>query len=315
MQQLSSTSTAKIHSIGVYLPAERVSNLSRAEEFAVTRPFLERKIGILERAVKKQEETTSDLCVKAYQDLTGDTPIDLTQIQLLAVVTQNPDMKMPHTAAIMHQKLGLSRHCMTFDIGQACAGYTHALTILSALMERLHLDHALLFTCDPYSEIIDPHDKNTALLFGDAATVSYLTNAGTGYRVVDADYGTVPDSAMAAYCRETVVMNGMEIFNNAVREAPQSIKTVLTRNALTIADIDLLLLHQGSKTVVDYIKQLLAIPSEKAPFAIQLYGNTSSSSIPLLFKEPLRQKQHQRVLLSAFGAGFSWGSCLLELTL
>lgn len=315
MRQLSSTSTIKIHSIGVYLPIDRASNLNRAEEFAVTHTFLEEKLGVIERAVKGKEETTSDLCIKAFQDLNREGTVDLAQIQLLAVVTQNPDLKIPYTAAIVHQKLGLHKHCMTFDIGQGCAGYVHALTIFSALMERLQLHHALLFTCDPYSEIINPHDKNTALLFGDAATVSYLTTTGTGYHMIDADFGTAPNSYTCLQCHDTLVMDGRAVFNHAVREAPQSIKTLLLRNALTIADVDLLLLHQGSKTVVDYIKQSVAVPAEKAPFAMQMYGNTVSSSIPLLFQEAVRQQQHRRVLLSGFGVGFSWGSCLLELTL
>lgn len=306
------TSTIKLHSIGVYLPEARASNLARAEEFGVTEAFLADKLGVLERAVKQKEETTSDLCVKAFQDLNPASPIDLAQVQLLAVVTQNPDLKIPYTAAIVHQKLGLPRHCMTFDIGQGCAGYTHALAIFQGLMTSLQLDHALLFTCDPYSEIIDSRDKNTALLFGDAATVSYLTRTGPGYVCLDADFGTTPNSYPCLQCRETLTMDGREVFTNAVREVPQSIRTLLARNGLTLADIDLVLLHQGSKTVVDYLKQSLAIPPDKAPFAIQGYGNTVSSSIPLLFKTYARQQTHRRVLLCGFGVGFSWGSCLLE---
>jgi 3-oxoacyl-[acyl-carrier-protein] synthase III len=307
-------SPVKLQSIGVYLPSGRSSNLACTEKFGVTRFFLEEKLGVVERAVKKEEETTSDLCISAFQALQGEQPIDLQQIQLVVVVTQNPDMKIPYTAAIVHQKLGVSKSCMTFDIGQGCAGYTHALTLCTALMERLHFDHALLFTCDPYSNIVDPHDKDTALLFGDAASVSYLARNGAGYQLLDADFGTAPNSYACLQCQDTLTMDGREVFTHAVREAPKSIQNVLTRNQLTLADIDLFLLHQGSKKVVEYIQKTLAIPAEKAPFAIQHYGNTVSSSIPLLLQEPLRQKQHPRVLLSGFGVGFSWGSCLLEFT-
>ncbi|MFN8488415.1 MAG: ketoacyl-ACP synthase III [Caldilineaceae bacterium] len=314
MSEQSSSPTIRLHSIGVYLPVDRESNLARAEEFSVTRLFLEEKLGVLERAVKKQEETTSDLCLKAFQDLRMNNAVDVEQIQLLAVVTQNPDMKIPYTAAIVHQKLGLSKHCMTFDIGQGCAGYTHALTIFIALMEKLQLEHALLFTCDPYSEIVDRRDKNTALLFGDAASVSYLTTVGPGYRLLDTDFGTAPHSYTCLQCQDVLTMDGREVFTHAVREAPQSIHRLLARNELTVADIDLFLLHQGSKTVVDYLRQSLDIAPEKAPFAMQMYGNTISSSIPLLFKQPVCQQQHRKVLLSGFGVGFSWGSCLVELT-
>lgn len=127
MREKISASTVNLQSIGVYLPSERASNLACTEKFGVTRFFLEEKLGVVERAVKKKEETTSDLCLNAFQSLQGEHPIDLQQIQLIAVVTQNPDMKIPYTAAIVHQKLGGSKSCMTFDIGQGCAGYTHAL--------------------------------------------------------------------------------------------------------------------------------------------------------------------------------------------
>jgi 3-oxoacyl-[acyl-carrier-protein] synthase-3 len=314
MREKVSSPIVKLQSIGVYLPTDRLSNLARAEEFGVTSFFLEEKLGVMERAVKKKAEATSDLCLSAFHDLTLASAINLEQIQLVAVVTQNPDMKIPYTAAIVHKKLGLSKGCMTFDIGQGCAGYTHALTIFTALMERLHFDYALLFTCDPYSTIVDEHDKNTALLFGDAATVSYFSRTGPGYRLLDADFGTAPDSYTCLQCQETLTMDGREVFSHAVREAPQSIQTLLTRNHLTMADIDLLLLHQGSKMVVDYIRQTVAVSAEKAPFAMQSYGNTVSSSIPLLFQQPLRQKEPQKVIFSGFGVGFSWGSCLLELT-
>jgi 3-oxoacyl-[acyl-carrier-protein] synthase-3 len=283
-------------------------------DFAITRNFLEDKIGVLERAVKQKGETSSDLCVKAFQDLQTDTNVDLAKIQLLAVVTQNPDLRIPHTAAIVHQKLGLGTHCMTFDISQACSGYIHALLIFKGLMETLHLDHALLFTSDPYSDIIDSRDRNTALLFGDAATVSYLTRTGAGYVITDAHFGTVPGSCTCAQCADFLALNGREVFSHAVREVPKSVQTLLDRNTATLADIDLFLLHQGSKLVVDYIKQTLAIPPEKAPVDILHYGNTASSSIPLLFQQPLRQQTHRKVICSGFGAGFSWGSCLLELS-
>lgn len=314
MREQPENSTVKIHSIGTYIAEDRESNLEKMDQFGITPTFIEEKLGVVERAVKKKEERASDLCIKAFEDLNAEHTIDPEQIQLLCVVTQNPDFKIPYTAAIVHQKLGLSKHCMTFDIGQGCSGYTHALTVLDALMASLQLDHALLFTCDPYSEIVDRNDKNTALLFGDAATVSYLTRGDRGYVLVDSDFGTVPDSYTCLQCSDSLVMDGRAVFTNAVNEVPKSIRALLGRNQLTLDDIDLVLLHQGSKLVVEYIKKMLSVAPEKAPFAIERYGNTISSSIPLLFKAPLQQQQHQHVILSGFGVGFSWGSCLIELS-
>ena len=313
MIKQSSASTVRLRSIGVYLPADRESNLERLDKFGITHQFLENKLGVIERAIKQSDEKTSDLCVKAFQDLNADGEINLDDIQLLSVVTQNPDRKIPHVSAIVHQKLGLSKHCMTFDISQGCAGYTHAMAILSTFMERFGLEHALLFTCDPYSEIIDRNDKNTSLLFGDAASASYFTQTGSGYRLVDATFGTSPNTTTCLQCHDVFEMDGREVFMNAVREVPKSINNLLSRHGLSIEDIDLILLHQGSKYVVDYINQILRVTDKKSPFQIQQYGNTVSSSIPLMLQEPLTQKNHRRVILSGFGVGFSWGSCLMEL--
>ena len=312
--QQTTAAPIKIQAIGAYLPENRESNVARMADFALTTTFLEEKLGVMERAIKQPDEQTSDLCCKAFADLQAHAPIDLSKIQVVTVVTQNPDLKIPYTAAILHQKLGLGKQCMTFDIAQGCAGYTHALAVLSGLMTSLHLDHALLFTCDPYSTIIDRNDKNTALLFGDGATVSYLSRTGPGYALVQADFGTVPGSAACLQCRESFEMEGRTVFNNAVREVPPSIESVLARAALSADAIDLYLLHQASKLVVDYIRQSLAIPVEKAPFAIRGYGNTVSSSIPLLLKPVVQQKTHQRLILSGFGVGFSWGTCLIALS-
>lgn len=307
-----SVAAARICTIGIYLPPNRQSNLERLEKFGITHEFLENKLGVIERAIKSSTETTSMLCVKAFEDLNSEVQINVDEIQLLCVVTQNPDQKIPHTAAIVHQKLGLSKYCMTFDISQGCAGYTHAIAIISTFIEKFELDHALLFTCDPYSDIINRNDKNTALLFGDGASVSYLTRKGPGYRVVDADFGTAPESYLCLQCQDFLEMDGREVFSQAVREVPESIHRLLEKNELSLEEIDLILLHQGSKFVVDYINHTLCISNSKSPFSIQQYGNTVSSSIPMMLKKPLAEKKVRRILLSGFGVGFSWGSCLLE---
>jgi 3-oxoacyl-[acyl-carrier-protein] synthase-3 len=278
--------------------------------------FLSTKLGINTRAIKEPDENTSDLCVKAFSDLAAQHEISRSDIQLCCVVTQNPDRNIPHTSAIVHEKLGLSRDCMTFDISQGCAGYACGITIAGAVMERLKLDRALLFTCDPYSKIVSPDDKNTALIFGDAATVSYLKRDGAGYALVDGKFGTAPASTTCLSSNgvpNSLKMDGMAVLMNATREVPASIRELLEHNGKTYDDIDLFLLHPGSKRVVDLIRRELQIDEAKVPFEIGSYGNTISSSIPLMLKRQVVRKEHQRLVLSGFGVGFSWGSCLVEL--
>jgi len=189
-------------------------------------------------------------------------------------------------------------------------------------MASLDLRSALLFTCDPYSKIINPADKNTALIFGDGATVTHLACNLPGYALVDANFGTEPGSAECLIAngpanegavRPTLQMNGTAVLMHATRAVPASISALLAKSGRKLDDVDLFLLHPGSKRVVDLIKKSLKLPDTKVPFEIESYGNTVSSSIPLMLQQPVLEKQHARLVLSGFGVGFSWGSCLIEL--
>lgn len=318
-----SSPEVRITAIGSYIPAHRASNLDRLPAFGLGAEFLSTKLGIMARALKDPEEETSDLCVKAFADLGAQRSIAPEDVDICCVVTQNPDFSIPHTAAIVHQKLGLSRSCMTFDLSQGCAGYVHGLAIVSSLMERLGLGNALLFTSDPYSKVVDPEDKQTALIFGDAASVSYLSRRGVGYALVDGSFGTEPGTSSCLVTsgdpkeevnfRRTLKMDGTAVLFHASHEVPGSIRALLEKNGRTLADVDLFLLHPGSKRVVDVIKKDLSLDEAKVPFEIAEYGNTISSSIPLMLKQHVIAKKFPRLLLSGFGVGFSWGTCLIEL--
>lgn len=309
----SSATKVRIAAIGSYVPQRRESNVDQLAAFELGPEFLYSKIGVSTRAVKEPEETVSDLCMKAFSDLTAQMTITRSDIQLCCVVTQNPDFNIPHTAAVLHQRLELSRSCMTFDVSQGCAGFTVGVTLVISVMERLGLDHALLFTCDPYSKIVDRHDKNTAFIFGDAATVSYLCRSGAGYALIDASFGTAPGTAACLTSSGVLKMDGMEVLMNATREVPVSIRNLLANADMTVEDVDLFLLHPGSRRVVELLTRALGVEPARIPFEIAEYGNTVSSSIPLMLKRQVSQRRCRRLLLSGFGVGFSWGTCLVEL--
>ena len=118
---------------------------------------------------------------------------------------------------------------------------------------------------------------------------------------------------MAATPRRTLEMDGTAVLFHASHEVPRSIRALLEKNGKTFADVDLFLLHPGSKRVVDIIKKDLSLSDAKVPFEIAEYGNTISSSIPLMLKQHVIQKKLHRLVLSGFGVGFSWGTCLVEL--
>ena len=304
----------RITAIGTYIPDKRVPNADKLAAFGLAPDFLQKKLGVFAHAEKASDEDTSDLCVKAFGDLVTRSNITLPDVELCCVVTQNPDRNIPHTAAIVHEKLGLSRQCMTFDISQGCAGFVHAIALVSSQMERYGQDNALVFTCDPYSKVVDPSDKGTALIFGDAASVTLVRRGGDGYSVIDARFGTEPNTTSCLHTGHGALkMDGASVLFHAVHQVPTSIRSLLEKNGHTIDDVNLFLLHPGSKRVVDMIQKELGLDGSKVPFEIADIGNTVSSSIPLVLQQHVDQKKHQLLVLSGFGVGFSWGTCLLQL--
>lgn len=208
----------RVAGIGVHIPPSRQPNLPLLPGFGVDEEFMQRRIGVTTRAIKAPDQKTSDLCIQAFNDLARKVPgLDTDAIEMICLVTQNPDSRIPHTSAVIHQSLNLPASCMTFDISQGCAGFPHALAVATSLAERFAFDNALIFTCDPYSTIVDPSDRDTALLFGDAATVTFLDRAGPGFRLVDAAFGTRPGSAAVLRYEGRLVMEGREVFLNAAR--------------------------------------------------------------------------------------------------
>ena len=310
--QMTDNMQVRIRSIGCYLPDRRESNYEKAERVGFDREFLENKLGVVSRSVKEPNETTSDLGIRAFEALRENSNLPVDEIQLLVVVTQHPDFKVPHMAALIHNRLGLGKHCMTFDISQGCAGYCYAVTIVTAVMDAAKLDHGVLITSDPYSDKVDEDDKDVSLLFGDAATATHFARDRAGYRLLDSSFGTLPDSYRCLFFDGRLQMDGGAVFKHAVQEVPPNIEALLQRNNLAKDDVDLFLLHQGSKYLVEYISRWMRVPAEKAPYEAAEYGNTVSSSIPLMLQKHVAKPVLETIVLSGFGVGFSWGSNILK---
>ncbi|MFP3958611.1 MAG: hypothetical protein ACLFUX_00435, partial [Spirochaetaceae bacterium] len=132
-------------------------------------------IGIHRTSVKDDDEECSDMCVKAWSALQKKVPFDPDDIEVVIVATQNSDIRMPHGAAYVHGKLGLKPSCATFDISLGCSGFVYGLSVITSFMKQNRMTKGVLLTSDPYSKMVDPEDRNTTLLFGDAATASLIS--------------------------------------------------------------------------------------------------------------------------------------------
>lgn len=306
----------KIAQVGTYLPATIRSNEEKAAKFGYDPHFLHEKLGFASIAVRAEEETTLDMCLQAFRDLQRKTDLDVRDIQLVTVVTQNPTLKIPHTSAILHNQLGMDKRCMTFDISQGCSGYCHALVIVQALMEAQQLDNALIFTCDSYRNLIDEEDRNVSMIFGDGATATLLSRtAAEGFALRGASFGTVPDSHDCLIMQDRFLrMEGGRVFQYAAQEIPKSIAEMLAKHGLTAEEVNFFLFHQGSKYIVDSLVKLMKIYPERSVFSSGTYGNTVSSSLPILLSDYQAAGGRGTIVLSGFGVGFTWGHCLLKYT-
>ena len=301
-----------IEQIAVHLPAGRASNLALRETFDVDEFFLTEKIGVLERAVKTPGSTTSDLALAALQTLIEQRGLSRGQIEALVVVTQNPDTNMPHVSALLQARAQLPDACAAFDISLGCSGYVYGVSVLQAFLAANGLSRGVLVTCDPYSKIIDPADKSTVLLFGDAATAT-LIGPDPVLLCGPFTFGTQGDLAGALSCRDGVLhMNGREVFNFAATVVPRDIARLLDRAELKKEDVDCFLFHQGSRYIVETLAKRIGLEKSKVRMDILRTGNTVSSSIPLLLREEIDNPTVRTMVLSGFGVGLSWSSCVCK---
>lgn len=304
-----------IKSIASYVPTGGVDNYAQGAKFGKAEDFILGKIGSAFLPRKDDAQETSDLCVEAVKTLFTNHPeLHPDSIDALIVVTQNGDEEgLPHTAAIVQAKLGLPIHIAAFDLSLGCSGYVYGLYAMKGFMEATGLKNGLLITADPYSKIVDPEDRNTAMLFGDAATVTWM-GEDPAWTLGKSAFGT--DGSGAAHLKVAnglFLMNGRQVFNFALVKVPAHLQLLLDSSGLTSSDIDAYCIHQGSAAIVDAVARRFeeAAPEKFVKDMLET-GNTVSSSIPLLLEKHAFSDRWKRVAISGFGVGLSWGSAIIE---
>ena len=302
-----------IERIGVHVPEGRVSNYARAKEFELTDAFIEQKLGVASTSRMAEGEDTSDLAVRAVQALAAKQDLDLPSLDALVVCTQNPDGRgLPHTSAIVHARLGCSDRCAAFDLGLGCSGFVYGVSVLRAFLDANGLERGLLITADPYSKILRDDDRSTTLLFGDAAAAT-LISTRPRYALRRARFGTRGSEGDALRNVDgRLEMNGRAVFEFAMRVVPGEVGAVLAEAGLDLGDVDRFLFHQGSRYIVDNLRRRLKIDEARVPLLMREFGNTVSSTLPILLEQLVDEHVDERIILSGFGVGLSWATALIE---
>lgn len=303
-----------IKSIASYIPAGRIDNIVQAASFQRDAAFVAAKIGTATLAVKDPDEETSDLGVAALRNLLERNPeLRLEDIDALVVVTQNGDGEgLPHTSAIVQHKAGLPITTACFDIALGCSGFVYGLYVLKGFMQATGLKNGVLITADPYSKHIDHADRATAMLFGDAATATWI-GAEPVWKLGPARFGSDGGGAGHLERRSGLFhMNGRKVLEFAEDRVIPQIHDVLEVAGLTLDDVDSILFHQGSATIIDLLRHNLGEQAHKAIKDLCEIGNTVSSTIPLLMERHAGGSDWNNLLISGFGVGLSSGSAVLQ---
>ncbi|MBL7935124.1 MAG: ketoacyl-ACP synthase III [Bacteroidia bacterium] len=296
--------------------------------------------GIEERRVASSNTTTSDMCEKAANDLFEKLKWERNTIDVVIFVSQSPDYFLPATSAILQHKLQLRKDVIAFDINLGCSGYIYGLYVISNLMSSGQFKRGLLLAGDKSTLSTTFKDKSTFPLFGDAGSATALefdVNAlptffnlftdGSGYKsIIIEDGGARNHISEKSFITQKIdegierapkhlSLDGIEIFNFALKEVAPSIKNLFDISGFEDAKIDYYVFHQANKLINESVRKKCRIEAEKVPYSIQKFGNTSSASIPLTMLYQLKNKLETKslnLLLSGFGVGYSWGNCLIQ---
>jgi 3-oxoacyl-[acyl-carrier-protein] synthase-3 len=312
-----------IRAISRFVPEQVVTNDSIVAAHGFDEAFIRDKLGIAERHIAAPDEYVSDLAVAAGTKLIEEHHLDRGSIGLLILVTQTPDTCLPHVSATIQNRLGLPTTVAAFDISLGCSGYVYGLATAIALMEAQGIENGILLTAETYSKIMSPDDRATAPLFGDAATATLLSRDPI-YRCGRFVFGTDGGRASALTAhglgvrqdrKESLFMNGAEIFAFVMGSLPRHIDECLSLNGVEREQIDAWLLHQASKHMLTTLAPRLKIAKDRLVLDMSDVGNTTSSTIPIALERRILAAENKpnRVLLSGFGVGLSWASTVITL--
>ena len=320
---------AKISGIASYLPDDVLDNEMLSKMVDTNDEWITTRVGIKERRILKKDVGSSYMGIEAVKKLLEETHTDPADVELLICATSNPDYRFPSTASIIIEGAGLKK-AYGYDIQAACAGFIVALEDAAAYIKGGLRKKIIVCCTEKMSSMVNYNDRSTCPLFGDgAACVLVEPTEEPGVGVIDGVFhvdgrglehlvmwggGSAQPTTQQTLDdgKHFLFQDGRNVYKNAVTDMYTASVEILRRNNLSADTIDWLVPHQANLRIIEAVSSRAGIPQEKVLVNIQHTGNTSAASIPICldeFKDKL--KKGNKVLLTAFGAGFTWGSMLL----
>lgn len=316
--------------VAKYLPPHIVTNDDLSQVMDTSDEWISSRTGIRERRIAL-EETTSDLATEVAKKLIKDT--DVSTIDFILIATMTADYGTPSTACLVQSNIGAT-NAFCLDINAACSGFVYALSTAEKFLSSGVYQRGLVIGAETMSTMLNWQDRSTAVLFGDGAAGVLLENVSEEKRFIDELIQSDGNRSMALFGKENVSgnpfkepdnrqstgmqMDGKKIFDFALRDVSKNMIEILKRNPEFEEDLDYTLAHQANIRILEAISKKTKIPMAKFLHNVALYGNTSATSVPLLLAEKVEDGtltlgSNQKIILTGYGAGLTWGSLLIKL--
>lgn len=318
--------TARIIGTGSAVPEQIVTNEDLSKIVETSDEWISSRSGIKERRVAKEENTTS-LAILAGKRALENAGVTAEEIEVIIVATCTSDYFFPNTACQVQEAIG-AKHAVAFDLSAACSGFLFALSTAQAYIKGGIYQKALIVGAETMSKMIDWSDRSTCVLFGDGAGAAVVSAEETGVLELVQKSNGAGKGVLSCKARETrnllnhesetkeyLYMEGQPVFKFAVKTVPKCVEEVLKKAEVKKEEIRYYILHQANSRIIQSVAKRLKEPEEKFPMNLSLYGNTSAASIPILLDEMNRNgmlNRGDKLVLSGFGAGLTWGAVLLE---
>ncbi|MEI7628443.1 MAG: beta-ketoacyl-ACP synthase III [Bacteroidota bacterium] len=321
--------TAAITAVGGYVPETKLTNFDLEKMVDTNDEWIKSRTGISERRILKEPgKGSSDMAVPAIEEILRKKGLDPKEIDCIICATVTPDMIFPATANIIADKIGAT-NAWGYDMGAACSGFLFALSTGAMYIESGRYKKVIVVGVDKMSSIIDYTDRTTCIIFGDGAgavllepstdgsgiqdTIMKSDGSGRHYLHIKAGGSLKPATAETVAAREHFAyQEGQAVFKFAVKGMADVSAELLERNNLTGDDIAWLVPHQANLRIIDATANRMGLAKEKVMINIQKYGNTTAATLPLcLWDWESQLKKGDKIVLAAFGGGFTWGATLI----
>lgn len=318
---------ARIAATGSYLPERVLTNKELEALVETSDEWIRSRTGIEERRIAAENETTCDLAEQAARAALEAAGIRASDIDLLIVGTTTPDVVFPSTACMLQHRLG-AEECGAFDVNAACSGFIYALSVADQFIRAGTAKTILVVGAETLTRMLDWSDRSTCVLFGDGAGAAVLVaddepgimsthiHANGGYGdLLKTDVGVSRGFKAEPRGGLAVSMRGNEVFKVAVNTLGRIVDETLAANRLEKTDLDWLIPHQANLRIIKATARKLSMSMDQVIVTVNKHGNTSAASVPLALDVAIRSGRVERgdkLLLEAFGGGFTWGAALIS---